>query len=114
MAVTGMHYNSAWAFGGDNGYSYSVQYNFSPTPSVAQTSLSVVAGGGGFCTSGITQYRIRPVPNGPDQDINFGWNYIGAFPPSVNDPNMTSVTAEMQLGGGDQSGYMTLNIWFWD
>lgn len=112
MSVTGMHYNTGWAYGGDDGYSYSVQYNFAPSNALAQTSLSAAIGDG-LCACGIRQYRIRPVPNGPDQDINYGWNYIGAYPPSVYDLHMTSVTAELDVGGNGQSGYMTLNVWFW-
>ena len=111
MAVTGMHYNWGWAYGGDNGISWSAQYNFSPGFAVAQTSLSM-ADGDGLVTCGITQYRKRAVPSGPDQDVNFGWNPNFGFPPSVYDPLMTSVTAELDVGGNGQQGVMTLNVWF--
>ena len=113
MPVAGMHYNWGWAYGGDDGFSVSAQYNFSPAFAAAQTSLSM-ADGDGLCTSGITQYRIRPNPNAPDQDVNFGWDPNFGFPPSVYDPHMTSVTAELDVGGNGQQGVMTLNVWFFD
>lgn len=113
MSVSGMHYSTFWLFGGDDGGSHSVTYSFSPTFGVAQTSLSVVADPG-ECSAGIPHYEIRPHANGPNQSFNFGWNYIGAYPPSIYDPNLTSVTAEIWVGQGSQSGYATLNVWFFD
>ena len=72
MAVNGMRYNWGWAYGGDNGISWSVEYNFSPTFAAAQTSLSM-ADGDGLVTGGITHYRNRSTPSGPDHDANFSW-----------------------------------------
>jgi hypothetical protein len=106
MAVSGMRYHWGWAYESD----WSVQYNFSPSSAVAQCPLSM-ADGDGLCTGGITQYRTRPHPNGPVHDRKFSWNPNFGFPPSVYDPNMTSVTAELVVGNGQQ-GVMTLNVWF--
>jgi hypothetical protein len=113
VAVSGMHYNWGWAYGGDNGISWSVEYNFAPSYAAAQTSLSM-ADGDGLCTCGITQYRVRPDPGGPDQDVDFNWDPNFGFPPSVYDPNMSGVTAELDVGGNGQQGVMTLNVWFFD
>lgn len=106
MAVTGMHYNWGWGFGA----SWSTQYNFAPSYAAAQVSC-IAFSGGGLHATGITQYLTRPDPNGPDQPVNFSWNTDFGYPPSVYDPNMTSVTAELDLGE-DQEGVMTLNVWF--
>jgi|ERR1041385_7630863 hypothetical protein len=111
MAVSGMHYNWGWAYGGDDGYSVSLQYNFGRSYAVAQVSLSG-ANGDGLCMGGITQYRKRPVANGPDQDVNFGWSSNYGYPPSVYDPNMTSASATLEVGGNGQQGVITLNVWF--
>jgi hypothetical protein len=108
MAVTGMHYTWGWASDND----WSVQYNFSPARAVAQVSLSQAVEQG-LCAGGITQYRTKPLPNGPDHDVNFGWNPNFIYPPSVHDPQMTSVTAELVASVGQQ-GTMTLNVWFFD
>lgn len=106
MPVSGMHYN----WGCATSSSWSVQYNFAPSFAVAQVSV-IAFGGGGLHGGGVTQYRIRPDPNGPDQDVDFSWNSNFGYPPSVYDPNMTSVTAELDVGQ-DQEGVMTLNVWF--
>jgi hypothetical protein len=90
---------------------HSVTYSFSPTYAVAQTSLSLVAGGG-ECSVGIRHYETRPQPNGPNQSFNFGWNNIGGYPPSIDDHHLTSVTAHMWVGQGIQFGQATLNVWF--
>src|SRR6516225_9890346 len=63
----------------------------------------------GWATS--SSWSIRSDPNGPDQDVNFSWNSNFGYPPSVYDPNMTSVTAELDVGQ-DQEGVMTLKVWF--
>src|SRR5262249_38343537 len=109
MAVIGMHYSWFWGYGGDNGGSGSITYSFPPGYAVAQVSLSA-ADGGGLCDIGISHYEVRPDPDGPNQAFDFPWpyTYIGAQPPSVDDPNMTEVTAEIDVGGG-QSALGTLN-----
>jgi hypothetical protein len=58
---------------------------------------------------GITQFRTRTTPNGPDQDHNFGWDSNFGFPPVAFDPIMTSVSAQLDVGGGQQ-GVMTLMV----
>jgi hypothetical protein len=110
MAVTSMFYNWMWAYGGDNGYSVSVQVGFSPAFGVAQVSLSA-ANGDGLCSAGVSEYEIRPDPNGPNQPITFGWDTNFGFPPAVYDPSLTSVTATMEVGGNGQNGTATLMTW---
>jgi hypothetical protein len=108
-----MHYTNFWLSGGDNGGSHSVTYSFSPAFAAAQTSLSLVMNPG-ITSVGIHHYETRPHPNGPNKDFNFGWNYIGGYPPSIDDPNLTSVTAQIWVGQGGQAGQATLNVWFFD
>lgn len=104
MAVQNMAWNWGWAV--------SLQVNFAPTLAVAQCSLSQ-ADGDGLCAGGITQYRTRTTPSGPDQDHNFGISG-GSYwlPPVAFDPLMTSVSAELDVGE-NQQGTMTLMVWLW-
>ena len=56
-------------------------------PRASQSPVSVIAfGGGGLHGGGVTQYRIRPDPNGPDQDVDSPGTAISSYPPSVYDP----------------------------
>jgi hypothetical protein len=112
MPVQNMAWNSRWAYGGDDGISASMQINFPPQLAVAQASLSG-ANGDGLCMGGITQFRTRTTPSGPDQDHNFGWDPNFGFPPVAFDPIMTSVSAELAVGGNGQQGVMTLLVWLW-
>jgi len=112
MAIMNMAWNSRWAYGGDNGTSASMQINFAPTMAVAQVSLSN-ADGDGLCGGGINQYRTRTTPGGADSDHNFSWNTNSALPSLAFDHLMTSVTAEIVVGGDGQSGVMTLVVWLW-
>jgi hypothetical protein len=110
MPVQGAYYRWEWGYGGDDGGSGSVQVNFRPSNALALVALSA-ASGEGLCSGGITQYRTRDA-NGSDQDHNLPWSInFGGFPPLARDPNMTSVTAELDLGA-HQSGAMTLVVWF--
>ena len=104
--------NMAWQWGWAVGNSTSLQVNFGPTQAVALCSLSQ-ADGDGLCAGGITQYRSRTTPSGPDQDHNFsvtGTTYW--LPPMAFDPLMTSVSAELDTGQ-NQQGTMTLMVWLW-
>jgi hypothetical protein len=103
--------NMAWQWGwGVNAHTTSLQVNFGPTQAAALCSLSQ-ADGGGLCAGGITQYRSRTQPDRPDQDHNFGVSG-GTYwlPPMAYDPLMTSVSAELDTGDGQQ-GTMTLMVW---
>jgi hypothetical protein len=111
MAIENMAWNWRWAYGGDPGTSVSMQINFPPQLAVAQASLSG-ANGDGLCMGGITQYRTR-APNGQDEDHNFGWDPNFGFPPVAFDPAMSSVSAELAVGGNGQQGVMTLMVWLW-
>jgi hypothetical protein len=88
-----------------------MQINFAPTMAVAQASLSG-ADGAGLCMGGINQYRARETPAGPDQDHNFDWSSHFGYPPIAFDRLMTSVTATLVVGGGQQ-GVMSLMVWLW-
>jgi hypothetical protein len=110
MALNGMQYHWMWAYGGDNGISSSVQLNFSPVYTVAQVSLSG-ADGDGLCRAGVTQY-LSQSPSGAPVPTNFAWDTNFGHPPSVFDPTMISVSAELDVGGGGQSGVATLSAWF--
>jgi hypothetical protein len=112
MPIQNMAWNWNWVFGGDSGGSASMQVNFGPTLAVAEASLSG-ANGDGLCMGGITQFRTRTQPDGPDQDHNFGWSSDFGFPPVAFDPIMTSVSAELDVGGNGQQGVMTLMVWLW-
>jgi hypothetical protein len=105
--------NMAWSWGWAVNSSVSLQVNFAPTLAVAQCSLSQ-ADGDGLCAGGITQYRTRTTPSGPDHDHNFGISG-GSYwlPPVAFDPLMTSVSAELDLGD-NQQGTMTLMVWLWN
>lgn len=100
-----------WNWAVDNA-SASMQVNFSRQLAVAMCTLSQ-ADGEGLCAGGVTQYRTRAAVNGPDTDHNFGI-HGGTYwlPPMAFDPHMTSVSAELDVGG-DQQGTMTLMVWLW-
>ena len=107
MAVTGMHFTSFFAFsGGEDAFSGSVTFSFTPTFAVAQTSLSEVTGDG-MSAVFIRRFERRPKPNGPNHTV-----HLGTGTPSVDDPHMTEVTAEILLFGSDQGATATLNVWF--
>src|SRR5262245_24484418 len=111
MPIQNMSWSWSSVFGGDSGSSTSMQVNFGPTLAVAQASLSG-ANGDGLCMGGVTQYRTRTQPDGPDQDHDFGWDSQFGYPPIVFDPIMTSVSAQLEVGGS-QDGVMTLTVWQW-
>lgn len=108
MPVENMAWNGCWAVYDTE----TVQINFAPTQAVVLCSLSQ-ADGDGLCACGITQYRTRTTPGGPDQDHNFGISG-GSYwlPPNAFDRLMTSVTAELDTGE-DQQGTMTCMVWLW-
>jgi len=114
MPVQNMAWSWNWATGGEgfDDTTASMQVNFAPTMAVAKTTLSGT-NAIGLCMGGITQYRTRTQPNGPDQHHNFGWDPNFGYPPMVYDPNMTSVSAELHVRGNRQVGVMTLMVWLW-
>jgi hypothetical protein len=102
-----------WGAGGDSGVTVGLFLSFGPSPyMIAQAALSN-ADGGGLMFSGITQYTVRPDPNGGDQPISFGWDPNFGFPGEVWDHNMSSVNAEMDVGGGgEQYGKFSLTVFY--
>jgi hypothetical protein len=92
-----------------------VQINFGRTGAVARTALSGVTVG---ALTGISQFRTRADPNGPEQDTNFDFDFRFGWPPIVAQDNMTSVTAQLiargvNLGGISQGSLMTLTVDLW-
>ncbi|HZZ11570.1 MAG TPA: hypothetical protein VFE79_12845 [Paraburkholderia sp.] len=112
MAINSMAWNWGWAYGGSGGTSASIQVNFAPQMAVAQASLSG-ADGNGLCMGGVSQYRTRASPDGQDEDHDFGWNSNFGYPPVAYDPIMSSVTAQLTVGGNGQQGVMTVLVWLW-
>ena len=112
MTITNVHFTWMWAWSNDSdGNSFSVQLNFSPHDTLALTSLSQ-ASGDGLCDVGISEFRFRPVANGPDHTKSFAWTTDFGFRPFVHDPHMTSVTAQLTVGGDGQQGVASLTTWF--
>lgn len=113
MSCDWVQTNWNWGYGGDDGITVSLFLSFSPSPyMIAQTTLSNAVSQG-LLFAGITEYTVRPVPNGPDQPVTFTWNDNFGFPASVWDNNMSSVTAEMNIGGGDgQYGSYNLTVYY--
>jgi hypothetical protein len=109
VAIQNMAWQWGWAL---DGATTSLQVNFSPQLAVALCSLSQ-ADGEGLCAGGVTQYRTRAQANGPDTDHNFGIHGSSYWlAPVAFDHHMTSVSAELDVGG-DQQGTMTLMVWLW-
>ncbi len=102
-----------WGAGGDDGISVGLHLSFGPSPyMIAQAALSN-ADGSGLMFAGITQYTVRPDPNGGDQPISFNWDPNFGFPAEVWDNNISSVSAEMDVGGGgDNFGKFSLTVFY--
>jgi hypothetical protein len=102
-----------WGYGGDPGVSVGLYLSFGPSPyMIAQCALSNAVSNG-LLFSGITQYTVRPVPNGPDQPVSFNWDPNFGFPAEVWDYNMSSVNAQMDIGGGGgQYGKFSLTAFY--
>ena len=117
MPVQNMAWNWDTAMGGSDGGTFSIQVNFAPTMAVAQTSMSQSSGALGLI--GISQYVTRTDPNGPDQYHNIpfeSWpdgSISTGYPPIAYDPMMTSVTATIMVGGGDDqaTGSIMVSLW---
>lgn len=107
MALTGMLYY--WDSASD-GNSRSIDINFPPSYTVAQTSLSFVSGEG-LHAVGIRSYRSRPKADGAEEQVNFSWDPNSGYPPSVFHERMTSISAQLVVGG-EQQATATLNVWF--
>jgi hypothetical protein len=112
LATIAMSWNWMWAYGGDSGTSHSIEMRFGPSNAFAQTTLSMAAGDG-LCVVGITAYRMRPDPGGPDQETDFQWNPNFGFPPMAYDPNLTYVRAELDVGA-HQQGVASLIVTFFE
>jgi hypothetical protein len=107
--IRGMAFH--WAFAANT--SATLQINFGRTGAVARTTLSTV-GGPGRCSGGITQFRTRPDPNGPDLETNLGLDFGLPMVPIVAEGNMTSVTAVVNTQNfTPEIGFLTLTVDFW-
>jgi len=102
VAVQSMSWGWEWVFGGDDGYTATIQWNFAPVNAMVQTSLSVASPGLGII--GISQYITRPQANGPDHFHDLSPVYqdggIICYPPIAYDPSMCGVTWLLMCGGG--------------
>jgi len=111
MPVQSIFFNAVWVFGGNNGLDGTVTISFSPSPAVAQTSLSSIMSTGAL-VGGIHQYTTpNPDPTLPDLPTIFSYNPDYGLPPIVYDPNMTSVTAELGVGGDNTQAVLTLTVY---
>jgi hypothetical protein len=107
--IRGMAYH--WDTAGN--VSRTLQINFGRTGAVARTTLSTV-GGVGRCSTGITSFRTRPDPNGPDIETNLPRDFGLGFVPIVAQDNMTSVTAIIDTQNATiEFGIGTLSVDFW-
>ena len=113
MHIKGVSYHTRWAYGGHDGITASVQYNFAQSWAFAQTSLSTAVAQQ-ICTCGISHYRLRPDFDGPDKDVNPAFNDFGGYKPALLEPDLSSVTALLWVGPNGEQGYMTLTIWFFE
>ncbi|MBD0331724.1 MAG: hypothetical protein ICV66_03640 [Chitinophagaceae bacterium] len=103
MALTGMLYHWSAAF---DWADTTIEINFAPTYTVAQTALTSCSGGG-LHGMGITQFRVE----GQADPVVFNWDPHFFFPASVWHQRMTGVTAVIYVGK-DQQAEGTLNAWF--
>jgi hypothetical protein len=80
---------------------------------IAQCALSNAENSGELLFSGVTEYTTRPDPNGADQPVTFNWDPYFGYPAEVWDHNMSSVSAEMDLGGGGGAyGKFSLTVFY--
>lgn len=93
--------------------SRTLQINFPRTNASARVTLSTV-GGVGRCSCGITHFRTRPSPNGPDIDHDLPRDFSLGFVPIIAEDNMTSVTAIIDTNNATiETGIGTLSVDFW-
>ena len=104
--------SSIWLYSGfgDQGSTYTQEYNFPPSYGIAQASLYYAAGGG-LLIAGIAGYRYRPDPNGQEQSVNFG--DIFSWPAYIYVDNLTSVTFGAAAGNNNQDCKVLGNVFFW-
>ena len=110
MALQAIFANWAWGYGGDSGHVTIMEFNFPPSKVIVHSTLSMTTG---LCSVGISQYRTRPNPNGPDQPIDFNWDPNFGFPPIIFDQHFTYAKAELGVAP-HQSGVATVTISFFD
>lgn len=93
----------------DHGVSFTNEVNFAPNYTVAQASFYGVDGEGLHHT-GVTAYRFRPNPTGPEQAVNLGgWQ---SWAPCVYINQASSVTFGVVVGA-KQEAYVLYNLFFW-
>jgi hypothetical protein len=110
MPIVGQKSKGVWAWGGDDGYSYTVTVNFNPGAVHAQVGFTEVDGGG-LHRVGIKGYRYRPDPNGAEKVVDFGdWPSWKSIVGVVD--QMSSVTWGMAVGA-DQEARGRLDIYWW-
>jgi hypothetical protein len=104
--------SSVWIYSGYNsgsGITYTHEWNFAPSFTVAYPVIYGVSGGG-LHHSGIAAYRHRPKPNGAEETVNLGaWPSWAAY---IYVNQLTSVTFGVAVGA-KQELYVHGNISFW-
>jgi hypothetical protein len=112
MALTGIYANWGWAYGGSTGGTHTMEFGFAPSKVVVHSTLSM-ASGDGLCVVGISHYRSRPNPNGPEQSFDFNWDPNFGYPPIIFDQHFTYAKAELNVGAHQQA-VATVTISFFD
>jgi len=112
MALTSIFANWGWAYGADAGATHIMEFSFAPSKVIVHSTLSM-ASGGGLCVVGISHYRSRPNPNGPEQSFDFNWDPNFGYPPIVFDQHFTYAKAELVVGA-HQQGVATVTVSFFD
>jgi hypothetical protein len=100
-----------WCFGGDNGYGVTLYISFARIDGVAQATLGTSFAVTG--TAGFPKYTFRPAPNGDDVPVTHGFNEYYDFPPNIWHNHLSSVTAELGVGGDGQSASFVVNVFAW-
>ncbi len=106
---------TSWNYGVSGGPAISVGIYLSFPPAnyaLAQVALANADVNNGIMFSGISEYTVRPTPNGADQPVSFNWETDFGYPAGVWDNNMSSVSAEMEVGSEYGSGSFSLTIFF--
>jgi hypothetical protein len=98
-----------WCFGGSDGYSVSAYLSFSPINGAAQTTLATCFADG-YAGVGFPVYTYRPTPNGGDIPVVHGFNEYFDYPPNIWNSTLSSVTAELDLGGDLQTASFVVNV----
>jgi hypothetical protein len=104
-------WESGWS---DDGFDGTWEWLIDPAYIVAQSNPYYCSGDGIWAT-GITGWRQRPDPNGPETvtDLSKGKFSEFQWPGCVYIDHCSSVTFGILVGGDDQQLKTVLNLYFW-